>query len=382
MTSLETRTIRSGPEPGPWPLPAAAATLLLAICGAIAGGFLLLAVTLSTALAGPARVPAADREAILGMAGEFAVTFRFAETTAVRPGYEPRPGPYTARGTELVVIIEDRPDRIQLQHLLLEPGSGRVTKHWRQVWQYEPVELLEFAGKRRWQRRPLPAGNGTGAWSQTVHEVDDSPRYASYGHWVHGVDASTWTSAETWRPLPRREWTTRSDYDVLRGVNRHVVTRSGWRHEQDNEKLDLQRNPASPVIVRERGDNDYCRVTDVDFQPAWRYWSRSQRYWRAVREAWDQAFANGLEREVATHGDTGAVMEQLLGLAESGGPEPAARTSRRDLRRRTGRARAIIAASVRPVGEPGQSEPVAASQPRRRIGSELVPRTPGAALAP
>ena len=45
--------------------------------------------------------PAADRAAILAMAGEFRVTFQFQETVAVAPGYELHE-PYRSGATEFV----------------------------------------------------------------------------------------------------------------------------------------------------------------------------------------------------------------------------------------------------------------------------------------
>ena len=47
----------------------------------------------------------------------------------------------------------------------------------------------------------------------------------------HGGGVSTWISDETWRPLPRREFSVRKDYDVLVGTNRHTITAQGWVQE-------------------------------------------------------------------------------------------------------------------------------------------------------
>ena len=71
-------------------------------------------------------------------------------------------------------------------------------------------------------------------WLQTVYQVDESPRYASTGRWQHTPSFSTWLSGDTWRPLPRREWSVRSDYQVLVGSNRHTVVPSGWLQEENN----------------------------------------------------------------------------------------------------------------------------------------------------
>ena len=39
------------------------------------------------------------------------------------------------------------------------------------------------------------------------------------------------SAQRTWRPLPRREYTRRSDYNALDVVNRHTIVRGGWTHE-------------------------------------------------------------------------------------------------------------------------------------------------------
>jgi len=96
-----------------------------------------------------------------------------------------------------------------------------------------------FAGDERFETRAVPTAERRGAWSQTVYQVDDSPRYGSVGRWVHSAEASIWEGGEAWRPLPRREHSVRSDYQVLAGRNRHTILPTGWVHEQDNSKLVL-----------------------------------------------------------------------------------------------------------------------------------------------
>src|SRR5690606_457277 len=110
-----------------------------------------------------------------------------------------------------------------------------VTKHWRQDWYYEPTDIVEYRGRDRWQRRDLK-GAGKGAWLQAVYQVDESPRYASVGRWEHTGSFSTWISGETWRPLPRREWSVRDDYHALIGTNRHTIGPTGWVQEENNLK--------------------------------------------------------------------------------------------------------------------------------------------------
>ena len=230
--------------------------------------------------------PAADdRKAILAMSGDYQIDFAFDETVLLKPGYE-RAAPQRSAGNEAVIVVEDTPTKIVLQHVLVDPKSGHVTKHWRQDWTYEAKQRFEFDGERTWRVRPIPAGVTTGAWTQCVFEVDDAPRYCGTGHWQHERGVSTWTSDVTWRPLPRREYTIRSDYNALEVVNRHTIVSGGWTHEQFNTKV-LRKPDGSRVdIAREFGFNDYTRDTETDFKPAHAYWQATRGYWAQVRARW------------------------------------------------------------------------------------------------
>ena len=235
-----------------------------------------------------------DRRAILAMTGEFRTTFDFIETVGFTPDFEPS-RPYQSWATEVVFPLEDRGDFISLQHVIVmryvdESGDVHgpvVQKHWRQDWQYEDPTINVYAGHGRFDRVALSEQDVRGTWSQTVYQVDDSPRYAAVGKWAHGAGYSAWTSDETWRPLPRRESTVRDDYDVLIGTNRHTITPTGWVQEEDNLKvtLDAQGRPAQ-ALAREIGLNRYERITGFDFSAADGYWTRTADFWSDVREAW------------------------------------------------------------------------------------------------
>ncbi len=125
----------------------------------------------TTAIAG--EPPPQDRAAILGMAGEFKVTFHFQETVGFQPGYELKK-PYTEDAHELVLVAKDEPRHIELQHLLI--ADGDVIKHWRQVWTFEDTRVCEFQGHHTWRMRDLTADEARGTWTQLVTQVDDSPR--------------------------------------------------------------------------------------------------------------------------------------------------------------------------------------------------------------
>ncbi len=279
-----------------------------------------------TALAGPATHAQTepisdfdrDRAAILAMAGEFAVDFTFRETVAVEPGYELRE-PYQADASEFVEVVEDTGNRIVLQHILVatdDDGAQHVIKHWRQDWTYEDTRLTLFRGDRIFENVDLSADQVAGKWSQHVSQVDDSPRYEALGKWVHEAGRSSWASDETWRPLPRREYSKRSDYDVLVAKNRHTITPAGWVHEQDNYKLALN-GAGDPkyVLAHEVGVNTYTRVEDADFSDGRSYWRDTQAYWKDVRDMWSAALSEPGRRQVATQVENKAVYAHLFGVA-------------------------------------------------------------------
>ncbi len=245
------------------------------------------------------------------MAGSYHVTFDFEETDVLTAGYE-KYKPLHTGATELVIVLENSPGRVSLQHLLLI--GDEVTKHWRQDWAFEDRELLDFQGKNRWSKRALSADEARCAWTQAVFEVDDSPRYEGVGRWAHGADSSVWQSNQTSRPLPRREYKKRHDYDVLLGVNRHRITPSGWRHEQDNEKLVLEPRHS---LVRERGLNRYTRIDPSETQLAASYWQATSAFWQEVRGEWARVLEPRESLQLTTEVAGERLYEPLFERAEA-----------------------------------------------------------------
>lgn len=242
-----------------------------------------------------------DRRAILAMAGTYRVTFDFLEVVPYTLQDKPN-APYQSWGTERVYVDEDAGQSISLVHILemrfVQPDGSisepMVTKHWRQDWRYEPQAIVEYRGRDRWQQRKLGA-TGKGAWSQAVYQVDESPRYASIGRWEHTPSFSTWSSAETWRPLPRREWSVRDDYQVLLGTNRHTIQATGWIQEENNLKAVVPTagvlDATKPFVAREYGVARYERIRDADFAAADAYYAATKQFWRDVRATWLETFA-------------------------------------------------------------------------------------------
>ena len=224
-----------------------------------------------------------DRRAILSMVGKFDVEFNFRETVSLLKDYEIK-DPYTADALEVVKVVEDSGKKIVLQHILLaEIGlDTQVVKHWGQIWEYEDPVILEYQGDRTWKKRTVGESVVKGTWTQMVTQVDDSPRYESWGKWVHEGNSSAWQGQDTNRPLPRREYTKRSDYNVLRAINRHIITPEGWVHEQENRKWIKAENK---FICHEVGLNIYRRCEE-DFSLAENEWKATHEFWKDVRSEW------------------------------------------------------------------------------------------------
>ncbi|MDZ7790186.1 MAG: DUF6607 family protein [Xanthomonadales bacterium] len=268
-----------------------------------------------------------DRRAILAMAGAYRASFDFLETVGFTPGFVPSK-PYRSWGTEYVYVVADEPEFISLQHILVmvveqEDGSLSepfVTKHWRQDWRYEDTDLHEYVGHGTWERTTLSEAEADGRWTQAVFQVDDSPRYESHGEWKHHPTHSVWQGSETRRPLPRREFSVRDDYNVLVGRNRHTILPTGWIHEQDNLKAVTDEsgelNPEQPYVAREMGVNRYQRITGFDFSPGDEYWQATAAFWALVRQAWAQRFEAHDRIRFEAEVDGESMMMTLFGMAE------------------------------------------------------------------
>lgn len=272
-----------------------------------------------TATAGPAMGCDRDRDrkAILAMAGSYDVVFDFAETDVKTQGYE-KHAPHKSYATELVIAIADTPGRVSLQHLL-QLGAGKeamIIKHWRQDWSFEDPELLEFQGNDTWQKRTLTS-RGECTWNQAVYGVDDAPRYSGWGRWKHTSAGSEWSSNQTWRPLPRREYTTRKDYDVLVAINQHRITPKGWEHEQRNSKLVLE---PRHVLVEEHGVNSYERGNPQDTAEAAAYWKATAPFWTEVRKEWEAVLAQSGPLELESEATGARLHEKLFELADRRSP--------------------------------------------------------------
>ncbi|HWK41323.1 MAG TPA: DUF6607 family protein [Croceibacterium sp.] len=259
----------------------------------------------------------ADRADILAMAGDFRVRFDMQESTPWRADYTPLDRK-TSGGHESVRVIEDTGRKIVLQHMLVVEmdGQSHVIKHWRQDWEYEPERFLAYSDTNKWSWEPVPEDQRKGRWSQTVYQVDDSPRYASYGVFESQGGVRGWKSDWTWRPLARRDAVRKPVYSRYYGVNRHQVSPTGWIHWQDNVKLGVFDGRLQPV-VQEYVLNTYTRFSDYDTKAADDYWAATKGYWAAVRAQWDRVAATKGGIAIQEEAETGTVISgRLLELAD------------------------------------------------------------------
>ena len=264
----------------------------------------------------------ADRETILSMAGDFAVTFDMQESTSWMEGYEPIDRKVSG-GYESVRVIEDTGTKIVLQHLLVV-GSKEdpyVVKHWRQDWEYEPEQILTFSGGDTWELTDVPEAMRAGRWSQTVYQVDDSPRYAGWGEWQVTNGVKRWRSNWTMRPLARRDDIRDPIYDRYKGINRHQITPKGWIHWQDNTKMMPAKDGSGALVpvVQEYVLNTYERFDDYNVAAADEYWAKTKDYWAAIRAKWDEVKrANGgIKIEQAANEGNSSIGSELLQIADA-----------------------------------------------------------------
>ena len=253
-----------------------------------------------------------DKEAIKAMCGCYEVTFEYAETFSPDTAYKFHDRKL-AKGLEWITNAGESENKIVLQHLLIV-GKSHVIKHWRQDWLFENQDLYTFVKDNQWQYVSLPKNQIKGQWTQKVYQVDDSPRYEGSATWVH-VDGRHYWENETDAPLPRREYTTRDDYNVMRRINRHEITSYGHLHEQDNAKI-IRSEAGDHLIAQEKGLNTYRKVEENRCEAAKEWWIKNQAYWKDVREAWDKLFSLKKDIKIIGKTDNADLWKKLFDLGD------------------------------------------------------------------
>ncbi len=72
--------------------------------------------------------------------------------------------------------------------------------------------------------------------------------------------------------------------------NRHEITKEGWIHNQDNDKIIRENGKADFLLAQEKGYNTYVKVADKKCKAAQDWWKENKKVWKKVRKKWDKTF--------------------------------------------------------------------------------------------
>lgn len=218
------------------------------------------------------------------LCGCFDVAFKYAETFSPDKNYKFHDREEISGGTELILPVEISDKKIVLQHLLIITDSI-IIKHWREDWSFENPTVWKYKGEKVWVKEQLSANEVKGKWTQSVWEVSDAPRYQGASEWVSLDGKTIWQNTAD-APLPRREYSVRSDYNILKRTNRLIITSEGWTHEQDNQKI-IRSNSGDKLLVEEKGLNTYKKIDEGQCAAGKAYWEKNKDYWTKVRKIWE-----------------------------------------------------------------------------------------------
>jgi len=246
----------------------------------------------------------------------FVETFNYAEDSTYTPSKEKHD-----RALEYVQLVEESDDKIVLQHLLIvgTATNPRIIKHWRQDWIYENQDFYIFDKNNNWTYERKSKDEVEGQWTQKVYQVDDSPRYEGSATWVH-VDGKSYWENTTPAPLPRREYTTRNDYNVMIRQNRQEITSFGWIHEQDNKKV-VRGEESDFILAEEKGLNTYTSVAPSKCAAAAEWWQENKEMWSVVRGKWDKIFARDQDLALKPAVDDKPLFMHLFSMDETAKPK-------------------------------------------------------------
>jgi hypothetical protein len=247
------------------------------------------------------------------LCGCFEVSFKYAETFAPSTDYKFHEREEIGGTAELALPIEVNDKKIVIQHLLVV-GPNTVVKHWREEWTYENPVIWKYKGDRTWVKETLPAEQVKGKWTQSVWEVADEPRYQGYSQFVNLDSKIVWQNT-TDAPLPRREYSVRNDYNILKRTNRLNITDSGYLHEQDNQKI-IRSNGTDKLLVEEKGHNIYKRIAESECAAAKTYWAKNEGYWGRVRKVWADYIATHESISLKNKIDNKMLHEYLIALGK------------------------------------------------------------------
>ncbi|RYH20742.1 hypothetical protein EON65_22580 [archaeon] len=129
------------------------------------------------------------------------------------------------------------------------------------------------------------------------------------------VDGKHQWQNETDSPLPRREQTVRSDYNVLKRANRIYLTNNGWMFEQDNKKVS-RTDAGDKLIAQEKGLEEFVKIDASVFNVAQKWWAGQEVFWKNVRGIWDGVFTQNDTIKFKAKVENKALYEHLFAMAE------------------------------------------------------------------
>lgn len=255
-----------------------------------------------------------DLTAIKDMCGCYEVTFNFTETFNYSSDSLYKPSATKVdKALEWAQLVTDEENKIQIQHLLQvgNPAEPMIIKHWRQDWLFENQDLYTFDANNKWVYEHKSKSDVAGQWTQKVYQVDDSPRYEGSSTWLH-LDGKSYWENTTPAPLARREYTTRSDYNVLLRGNRQEITDYGWLHDQDNHKIIKEEGKEDILLAKEKGYNTYVKVDDSRCKAAANWWKENTAKWELVRAKWDNVYARNKDLSLEEKVDNKVLYKHLF----------------------------------------------------------------------
>lgn len=266
---------------------------------------------LTTSLSAQKNKKDLDRRAIKEMCGCYEIEFRYSETFSPNVNYI-KSKDYKTAALEWAELIVDKNNEISIQHLLVINDS-MVIKHWRKDWEYESEKTINYVADNTWDVNKISKEEVKGKWTQKVFQVDDSPRYTGTASWVH-VDGKRYWENTTDAPLPRREYSKRSDYNIMSRGNRIHIKEGGWLHEQDNQKIIRDSAEGDVVLASEKGYNTYNKIADEKCSAAIQWWKENHIKWTKVRQEWDKFYTVSQRSKFKSKVDGKRLYQHLFSL--------------------------------------------------------------------
>ncbi len=236
-----------------------------------------------------------DVNAIKNLCGCFEVDFKYKETFSPNKKYKLK-DTYVNEALEWVSYEPQTDGSIQMQHILILDESS-IVKHWREEWSFENSTIYTYNKDYHWKSTPLKSENIKNTWTQKVFEVDDRPQYDGVATFTYFDGKTLWQSNSD-APLPRREYSTRSDYNVLNRLNRLYISDTGYLHEQDNKKITRQAAAIDTLITEEKGYNMYRKVDENKCKAGIDWWNINKLFWLDVRAVWNEILPSQTELKV------------------------------------------------------------------------------------